>query len=474
MDCLIKTKDNTATFVVYLLNSMIDKEIWPSNLKKQIIRLIYKKGNKQDYNNYRPIALLPVINKIIEKFFAQRINNYLSQFQLLYKNQYGYQTGKSTTDALHAINNKITKALDEGKYVGGILVDLEKAFDTLEKQALVEKLYKIGLRGKILNILQSYLSNRKFAVKIDDKISEWKDVKFGVPQGSILGPLLFLLYINDIGGINWTTNLTLYADDIFILSIHYNFKEMIKKLQLDFDKLNFWLHQNDLFVSKSKTNYILFTTSHMKEEKASIFINYKSGTKQQLINVTKSKYLGLNIDHRWKFYEHIENMITKIRQITPMLYKIKHYLSHKTKLCLFEAWIMSQLRYGCTIYGSTTESYINRLQKVQNKAVKVLFESNNVTTAQLYKRLEINNVNQMIELQIITQNYFSQLHKTPLLRPVRNSNVWLKTPLWRNSYGKRGQSFIIPNTFNKLPFNLRKLNSKKEVKCLIKKWIHNH
>jgi hypothetical protein len=220
LEHFINTSLNTGIFMSKLICSIIDTEIWPDNLKKQVLRPVYKKGDKKDCNNYRPIALLPVLNKIVEKFFAEQIEKFFKKFQLMNKQQYGYQKGIGTVDALHYINNNITRALNEGKFVGAILIDLQKAFDTLNKEILTEKLYKQGIRGKMLAILISYLTSRKCCVRINNENSDWSEVLHGVPQGSILGPLLFLIYVNDIKDIDWNTCVTLYADDIFMLSIH--------------------------------------------------------------------------------------------------------------------------------------------------------------------------------------------------------------------------------------------------------------
>jgi hypothetical protein len=446
---------------------MIENEIWPSNMKKQVIRPIYKKGNKSDYNNYRPIALLPAINKIIEKFFAQRINNFVNKFNLLCKNQFAYQRGKSTVEALHEINNKITAALNNGEFAGAILVDLQKAFDTVNKDILFEKLYKLGLRGKILSILKSYLTDRKSCVKIDNVYSEWTDVNYGVPQGSVLGPLLFLLYTNDIENLEWRTFFILYADDIIIVSIHYDFKEMVSSLQSDFDLLRNWLSLNELYLSKEKTCHMQITTSHMKNETCQI---YTSDT-DTLNRVENVKYLGLTIDNHWKFGKHIENLIMKIRQTIPMLYKVRNCLNTKNKKSLFDAWIMSQITYGCSVYGTTTDGYIERLQKIQNKAVKVLFDLKELSASNFMKAHSILNVKQAIDYQIITKNYFNCAFKIPILRNVRSANDYLKIPAWRNSYGKRTQAYRIPSAFNKLPLALRNIDKLGEMKYKMKSWI---
>lgn len=478
MDHFYQTKEQTAFFMQILISSIIDTEIWPLNMKKQVLRPIYKKGDKQGYNNYRPIALLPVLNKIVEKFFATRILDFLTKHNLLNKHQFGFQQHKGTIDALNYINNNINRALNEGKHIGAVFIDLKKAFDTLDKETLYEKLYKYGIRGKILKILINYLTNRSSSVKIDNTCSTWKEVTFGVPQGSVLGPLLFLIYINDIVDCTSSTLLTLYADDIFMMSINYDQNIMIKNLQSDFDKINNYFTENELYISAEKTCFMHITTSHMVKKNCTIYLHDNNCTKSPSCNCTKLnqvtniKYLGLDVDQNWKFYYHIESLIKKIRQTIPTLYMIKDFINCSVKKTLYEAWILSKVRYACTIFGSTSTNLIERLQKTINKAVKALFGTQKgKTTQEIYSENKLFTFRQLYKFSIITNNYYDSTFKIANLRPSRNNNAWLQTPNWRNSYGKRGLVYIVPQIFNEIPPSLRKLENINKMRKLIKVWI---
>jgi hypothetical protein len=481
-----QSKENTAIMVCKLITNMIEKEIWPDQLKIQVLRPIYKKGCKSDKDNYRPISLLSIIDKIIEKFFANKIREFLEKYNMLSKIQYGYTKKKGTTDLLVQINDIITKALNEGKYVGLVLIDLQKAFDTFDQEILLQKCIKMGLRGKIHNLLKSYLSNRKATVKIGNGYSDLNDIRNGVPQGSVLGPLLFLIYANDMEECICNTQMFLFADDTIVISINYNYEEMIENLQTDFDMINGWLMKNELYISEDKTININITVPKMTKHAEQIciinhseictFMRYgidKHLCKQTCKNIESksfAKYLGIDIDLHWNFKQYNINLLKKLRQILPKLYKIRNILNKKNKMIVYEAWIASYLRYGIEVYGFQAEYLINRLQKLQNKIIKVLFGNGNKTTEEIFKENKILKIIQLRDFIVITKNYFINTHKNIDVNKqerLRKNALRFEIPKWNNTYGKRNKGYYIPTIFNKLPKNALTLTSLGELKKIL-------
>ena len=470
MKHLVKSLENSAICISILINSIISAEIWPDDLKISILRPVYKKGCKSDPGNYRPIALLSNINKIIEKFFYTKIVTFLDRFNIITEKQYGFRQNKSTTDSLKHINEVLAKSLNDGMYAKAVLIDLQKAFDTLDHSILLEKCEKYGLRGKCHNIIKSYLNNRKACTKIKNSNSSFIDVKYGVPQGSVLGPLLFIIYINDITNCISHCDIILYADDTILISLHKDKNIMETNLELDFDNLNNWFLQNDLFINDTKTFSIDFYSPQRKYSTNSLFIHTQDCTEGNrcketcnvIEQVTECKYLGMHIDSYWKHNFHVKKLINKLRQMLPFFYHIKTVLNNKNKQIVFDAMVTSHLRYGIEVYGFASAYQLERLQKVQNKLVKVLFLKNNqyIPTNLLFKEHNILTVTKLRDYIILLNNYFNHQHKQKddfKLNFLRDKTVRYKIPLIKNQNGLKCKNHYIPTLFNNLPPQLNNL-----------------
>ena len=228
-------------------------------------------------NNYRPVSLLSIFDKIIEKIMYKQLYNFISNNDILFKNQFGFQKNKSTSLALVQITEKIRESIDSKKFGCGIFIDLSKAFDTVNHQILLKKLNHYGIRGTSLLWFKSYLCNRKQYVYLNGESSSLKSLTCGVPQGSVLGPLLFLLYINDLPNISNQLNFYLFADDTNLYFENTSLKTLEKIVNRELKKLYNWLSINRLSLNVSKTNYVIFHPFNKKvPQKITLKINKKN------------------------------------------------------------------------------------------------------------------------------------------------------------------------------------------------------
>ena len=250
-----------------LFNISINTGVFPSILKLSQTTPVYKKGSKITKSNYCPISLLSNINKLIEKMMFNRTYLFLENNKSIYNLQFGFRNKHSTGHALIEITEKIRNALDNGEIACGVFIDLQKAFDTVNHKILVNKLEYYGIRGLCNKWFKSYLSNRKQYVSIDGFKSEIQEIKHGVPQGSVLGPLLFLIYINDLHNAIVYSKTYHFADDTNLLNVSLSAKKIQKQMNIDLKCLYKWLMANKISLNWSKTELIIFRSNKNYQSK---------------------------------------------------------------------------------------------------------------------------------------------------------------------------------------------------------------
>ena len=313
-----------------ICNASFDEGVFPEQNKIAMVIPSHKNGALDDVNNYRPISLLSVFSKIMEKLMASRLTNFLELHEIIYPNQFGFRAGYSTSHSLISITENIRKSLDNGKFGCGVFIDLKKAFDTVNHDILLTKLENYGIRDEALDWFKSYLINRRQYVHLNGVNSSTRNISCGVPQGSVLGPILFLLYINDLPNISDKLKFYLYADDTNIYFESKNLKLLERTMNKELDKLYEWLCINRLSLNISKTNFVIFCPPSKPKVPITIKINKEAIDESQYV-----KYLGILIDSELSFKYHIVELKKKISRSIGVLYRLRPFVNTKILFILF-------------------------------------------------------------------------------------------------------------------------------------------
>ena len=361
-------KDVIAPTLAKIINTGYDINKFPDQLKIASIKPVHKKNCPNEPANYRPISILPILSKVFERSAVDQLVKYLEKNNLLTACQHAYRRGHSTTTCLAEITNKIYKSLDNGLIVGVASMDLSKAFDAISHTHLLQKLSNMGLHEDSVKWIESYLESRKQKTKFKNFTSEESIVTSGVPQGSILGPILFLCFTNDLTNDFPEDKVVSYADDSQFIVTGMNMGEVKKKLENIVMKAEKWYKVNSLMSNPSKTEVIIFTKrKHNTIPVISILEN------NQEINLevkSEVKVLGVLIDKNLTWDTHITKLRNKTTGIVRHLHKVNKLLPMKSKLQLYDSLVASHLSYADIIWSGCSQANKQKLQCVQNFAFK--------------------------------------------------------------------------------------------------------
>ena len=384
---------------------------FPELLKLAKVQPLHKKDSKLDYLNYRPISLLSVFSKIYEKLIYTRIYSYLDRNKLIYSKQFGFRSKYSTNHAIISLTEHIRNLLDNKHYVCGVFVDLEKAFDTVHHDLLCDKLEFYGLRGNINNLIKSYLTNRKQYVSIDGFDSTIKNVTCGVPQGSSLGPLLFLIYINDFRLCLDKTSSGHFADDTFIIYNSKNPKTLETVMNHELKLMTKWLRLNKLSLNASKTELIFFHSQRHKLDYDNITIKLNRRIKLKPVDFVK--YLGMLIDKYLSWDFHINQLCKSLSRANGILSKLRYNAPLDNCLQVYHAIFTSHLTYGCNVWGLGNSDNIDKVEVLQKKCVRIMafapFNSHTNPLFQALKLLKVRDVVKINQIKLVYDFYDNSL-----------------------------------------------------------------
>ena len=380
-----------------IFNKSLYEGVFPEKMKLADIIPLHKAKSTQDCNNYRPISLLITISKLLEKIIYTRTYGFLEKANLLYTSQYGFREGHSCENAVSELISEVIKSRQEGLYTMSVFLDLSKAFDTLEHNVLLKKLEKYGIRGKCNKWFKSYLENRKIRVKCavessgKTEYSEYRTVTYGTPQGSCLGPLIFIIFTNDLYRQIEHSSSLLFADDTTLYKSHRNLKYLTWCLEDDLKRLVDWFSSNKLTLNIDKTVCILFQKPGQSEK-----VKLEIG-EQTITNTADTKFLGMFIDEHMNWSTHINNLVLKITRNSNMLKLNQTIMPTSAKLQIYQAHIASHIQYCILIWGNNaSEDQVRKIQKIQNTCMRYVLPKTNTT--EIYKKLKVLKITSLIEL----------------------------------------------------------------------------
>ena len=459
-----------------ICNKMFESGNYPESLKLAKIVAIYKGNDCTEPSNYRPIALLSNLNKIFEKVIYSRLSSFFEQEKFFYKKQYGFRAGYSTEKAAIELIDQISSNINKNKVCGLLFIDLKKAFDSLRLETILDKASKAGIRGKAFDLIESYLKGRSQYTNVGESRSTSEKVCYGVPQGSLLGPLLFLIAINDFANVEMKCTKYLYADDTVLVYTGFNEIDIYNQLLKDISMLEKYMTGNGLFINVSKTK-LMFIGSHNKnfERSPPIYIQ-----NEIVERVSAFKYLGLIIDEELKWSPHIDKLFSNLKVFLKMLWKVSKFIPIQQKLNIYYSFIHSKIQFMLPIWGCASNIHIKKIQVIQNKALKCVFglpllhesadlyiNSKILPVLGLYQFKIINNIREHMKDSTklnINLNYLEHNHQT------RNAGD-IRRPVIVKNAALCGLSLKGPYIYNRIPLLIKNIENEYQFKKALKNWL---
>lgn len=475
----------TLPHISTVINTSIANEVFPEIWKHAIIKAFHKSGDKEEPSNFRPISLLPVLSKILEKVISFQLIDYLESNKLINDEQYAYRRKMSTEDALMSITEDLYKKFDEGNISLLVLLDLSKAFDSVSHTLLFDKLRNISIDP---TWFQSYLSNRRQSVQLDScTTSSPTAISFGVPQGSILGPLLFLIFVNDID-CKLSKNeakMVMYADDVQLLLSRKpsDLQSLREDTETAVQNLKSWYDKNGLKLNSDKSKCILIGSNYNRKAVPNNFTIKIGESDIPLSDNIES--LGVLFDPGLSFNHHVTSLCSKLNGTLIFLNSVKKELDFQSRKLIVNALVFSHINYCLPIWGKCNKTRREKVQRCMNFAAKVTCDGNYKRwdhVSPLLEKLQWLNIDNRLALQeaIRIQKELGRAHSPDGNRQIyfrgeknkrftRNNNS-LDVEYRRTETASRAYSITGPNTWNGLPTDIKSIKSSTS----FKKKLHKH
>ena len=457
--------------ITFIINDCLEKGIFPDDLKLADVSPIFKKEDSFKKENYRPVSILPHMSKVFERILYKQIDTFMTTKFSPYL--CGFRKNHNAQYSLLKMIETWKKHLDKGEKIGVILMDLSKAFDTINDSLLLAKLDAYGFSRTSLKLMQNYLCNRQQRISINGSFSDWTEVITGVPQGSILGPLLFNIFLNDIFMFISKCSLCNYADDNTLYSTGKNLNRIRRNLEMEFMILHQWFHENHMTLNPGKCHYMVIGSRDLSHE---IMLN-----NNKITSSNEEKLLGIFLDSKLNFESHIGSLCRKAGQKISALARLKNYLTSDQRNLLLNSVIKSQFTYCPLIWMFTSRYLSNALNNIHERALRLIYNDheksfNSILTENNLKTIHQKNLESLaIEIYkfqnglsppIMNDIFFSR-QNIYNLRKFQELSTSTKNTV---NFGTETISYRGPQLWNLIPDNIKSEPTLELFKKKIRKW----
>ena len=423
--------------LVHLVNLSLSQGVFPKELKIARVVPLYKSGDVSAISNYRPVSILSTFSKLFEKIMHSRLIEYIDSHNILNNAQFGFRKKHSTISALIVLLDRILTGFNNGDITLGVYLDFSKAFDTINHSILLSKLQKYGIRGLAFDWMKDYISKRKQYVFFDGINSDLLDISCGVPQGSILGPLLFILYINDINMVSDTLFSILYADDSNLFIQGKNISDMIEIMNSELNKISSWINANQLSLNIGKTCFMIFKT---KNKKIHVTKNVNI-QKHNIDRIFDIKFLGIYLDSQLTWNTHITHIKNKIAKNIGIINKTRKKLNKQSLITLYNSFIFPYIHYGIELWGTSSQYNLDTILKMQKKIARMICNASfHAHSLPLFEKLEILDVYKIYQYQVALFMFKIDYN----IHPISLTSMFSKNTLHHDHETRQNTKFHLP------------------------------
>lgn len=454
--------------LLHIINLCFEVGCVPSQFKTSIVVPVHKSGSKADVGNYRPISLISNFAKIFEKSLKIRLVNHFKANNIISSHQYGFTEGLSTGDAMYRLVSEITSNLNLGKKCIGVFLDLAKAFDTVPHKKMLEVLSCCGLRGVVLQLMESYLRDRYQLLRLNNSFSNKQRIRVGIPQGTVIGPILFIVYINsllmmDIGGMTLS-----YADDTAIIFSGKDWEETKLCAEVGLLRVKNWLETYNLTLNLSKTKYIAFSLTNAGRPN---FTDLEMG-EATISEAHQVKYLGIVVDEFLKWGPHIDYISGKMRRLIHKFYLLREFLTTGILVMVYKSLVESLIRYGIVVWGGLYSSTLYKLEILQKYLLKIIYRKRRTYPTELLFTVNTPNI-RVIYMSTLCSFLYNcdRVYINHSYETRKKVNKHLKIPMSNNNLNLKFTDYIAPKIYNLLPNAIKNLTNLRKFNTECKKFI---